>query len=218
MGLIVALVVIFIVVVLVGGRLMPDNPFFSKMNDALNLTPNKQMYDSEAERQDQKRRSNISNAIALTLGFTVVGFLIGGFIGFLLRPSAPFIGQLPFETVFKQGRNLEGLDRVLISTAETSFNYVVVGAIIGAIGGIITGVLLNKGIFVPVVTDAPSGSRPELPHIVMIPKKVELNQTPEQVVNILGQPEKMVNLGAKVIYVYKDMKIVFMNNKVSDVQ
>ena len=38
------------------------------------------------------------------------------------------------------------------------------------------------------------------------------------VVAILSQPEKVVDLGAKKIYVYKDMKITFTDGKVSDVQ
>ena len=34
----------------------------------------------------------------------------------------------------------------------------------------------------------------------------------------LGQPEKIVDLGAKKIYVYKDLKITFLKGKVSDVE
>jgi hypothetical protein len=34
----------------------------------------------------------------------------------------------------------------------------------------------------------------------------------------LGKPDKIVNLGAKQIYVYKDLKVTFLNGKVSDVQ
>ncbi len=34
----------------------------------------------------------------------------------------------------------------------------------------------------------------------------------------LGQPEKIVNLGPKQIYVYKDLKVTFLKGKVSDVQ
>jgi hypothetical protein len=49
-------------------------------------------------------------------------------------------------------------------------------------------------------------------------KSVEMGQTPEQVEAILGRPEKIVNLGPKKIYVYKDMKIVFADGKVADVQ
>jgi hypothetical protein len=50
------------------------------------------------------------------------------------------------------------------------------------------------------------------------PVKIELGQTTEQVVAAMGQPEKMVNLGEKQIYMYKDLKITFLNGKVSDVQ
>lgn len=49
-------------------------------------------------------------------------------------------------------------------------------------------------------------------------KSVDLGQTPTQVEAALGRPDKIVNLGAKKIYVYKDMKVVFMDEKVSDVQ
>lgn len=56
----------------------------------------------------------------------------------------------------------------------------------------------------------------ETPHAV--PKKVELGQTAEQVEATLGKPEKIINLGPKTVYVYKDLKIIFMDGKVTDVQ
>ena len=34
----------------------------------------------------------------------------------------------------------------------------------------------------------------------------------------MGTPTRIVNLGPKKIYVYKDMKITFKDGKVSDVQ
>jgi len=49
-------------------------------------------------------------------------------------------------------------------------------------------------------------------------KTISLGQTPEQVEAILGKPEKIVNLGPKITYVYKDMKVIFQDGKVSDVQ
>jgi hypothetical protein len=49
-------------------------------------------------------------------------------------------------------------------------------------------------------------------------KSVDLGQTPAQVEAALGMPDKIVHLGAKMIYVYKDMKVVFVDGKVSDVQ
>ncbi len=50
------------------------------------------------------------------------------------------------------------------------------------------------------------------------PVNIQIGQTIDQVVAALGQPDKTVNLGAKQIYVYKDLKVTFMNGKVSDVQ
>jgi hypothetical protein len=49
-------------------------------------------------------------------------------------------------------------------------------------------------------------------------KTVALGQTEDQVKSVLGAPDKIINLGAKVIYVYKDIKVVFTEGKVVDVQ
>jgi hypothetical protein len=49
-------------------------------------------------------------------------------------------------------------------------------------------------------------------------KTIGLGQTRVQVEEILGKPERVVDLGAKVTYVYKDMKVIFVDGKVSDVQ
>ena len=49
-------------------------------------------------------------------------------------------------------------------------------------------------------------------------KTIKLGMTPEEVKKSLGNPDKIVDLGAKQIYVYKDMKVVFLNSQVSDVQ
>ncbi len=50
------------------------------------------------------------------------------------------------------------------------------------------------------------------------PQQIEKGQTPDQVKNSIGQPDKIINLGTKQIYVYKDIKVTFLNGKVSDVQ
>jgi hypothetical protein len=50
------------------------------------------------------------------------------------------------------------------------------------------------------------------------PATITLDQTIDQVVSILGQPSTVVDLGAKKIYVYKNMKVTFANGRVSDVQ
>jgi hypothetical protein len=50
------------------------------------------------------------------------------------------------------------------------------------------------------------------------PQTIEKGQTPDQVEAALGKPDKIVNLGAKQLYIYKDLKVTFMNGKVSDVE
>ena len=47
---------------------------------------------------------------------------------------------------------------------------------------------------------------------------IALGQTTAQVTANKGAPRQIVNLGAKQIYVYSDMKIYFVGNKVSNVQ
>jgi hypothetical protein len=42
--------------------------------------------------------------------------------------------------------------------------------------------------------------------------------SPEDVKATLGNPSKVIDLGAKKVFVYSDMKIVFNDGKVSDVQ
>ena len=50
------------------------------------------------------------------------------------------------------------------------------------------------------------------------PAQIEKGMTPDQVKNAIGVPDKIINLGSKEIYVYKDIKVTFINGKVSDVQ
>jgi hypothetical protein len=49
------------------------------------------------------------------------------------------------------------------------------------------------------------------------PKTVALGQTKDQVVATFGQPKKAAAVGAKEIYYYPDMKVTFVNGKVTDV-
>jgi hypothetical protein len=50
------------------------------------------------------------------------------------------------------------------------------------------------------------------------PKTVELGFTGKQVVDILGQPEKILKVGPKTIYVYKDVKVSFTDGRLADLQ
>jgi hypothetical protein len=49
-------------------------------------------------------------------------------------------------------------------------------------------------------------------------KTIALGQTKDQVVRNFGQPTKVVQLGAKEIDYYTDMKVTFTNNKVTNVE
>jgi hypothetical protein len=66
------------------------------------------------------------------VGFASAGAVVGLVLGFLFRPSVPFVGQLPLGTVLSRGSNLSGMDMILRSVAEQSFNYMIVGAILCA--------------------------------------------------------------------------------------
>jgi hypothetical protein len=62
-----------------------------------------------------------------------------------------------------------------------------------------------------VITDAATASAVES-------KTVKLGMSTDEVKKTLGNPDKIVDLGAKQVFVYKDMKVIFMDSKVSDVQ
>jgi hypothetical protein len=47
---------------------------------------------------------------------------------------------------------------------------------------------------------------------------IRIGQTQEEVTAILGPPEKQILLGAKVIFVYRDVKVIFMDGKVADAE
>jgi hypothetical protein len=50
------------------------------------------------------------------------------------------------------------------------------------------------------------------------PPTLTLGLSVEDVKAIQGEPQKIVDLGSKKIYVYKDLKITFTDGKVSDIQ
>jgi hypothetical protein len=50
------------------------------------------------------------------------------------------------------------------------------------------------------------------------PVQISIGQSVDDVKAAMGNPQQIVNLGAKQIYVYKDLKITFIKGKVTDVQ
>lgn len=73
-----------------------------------------------------------------------LGLVIGGFLGFLMRPSAFLVGQLPFEMVITRGSSLSGMDQLLVPAAQQSFNVMLLGAVLGAAAGAAVGWLLAQ--------------------------------------------------------------------------
>ena len=51
-----------------------------------------------------------------------------------------------------------------------------------------------------------------------VTKTIEQGQTAEQVIAALGPPVKIVKLGAKEIYFYKDLKVTLTGGKVTDIE
>lgn len=50
------------------------------------------------------------------------------------------------------------------------------------------------------------------------PPTISMGESSTEVLQAMGMPLQMIDLGKKKTYVYKNMKIVFLNDKVSDVQ
>ncbi len=70
--------------------------------------------------------------------------MLGGIIGYLTRPSALLVGQLPFGTVITGGGGLQGLDQLLVPVAQQSLNQMITWTIIGAVLGGVAGAVLRR--------------------------------------------------------------------------
>jgi len=86
----------------------------------------------------------MENSSKPMMGLGIIGFFVGGLVGFLARPSAFFVGQLPFEHVISRGATLKGFDQMMIPLAQRSFNITLIGAIIGAVAGIVLGYFVGR--------------------------------------------------------------------------
>lgn len=67
-------------------------------------------------------------------------------------------------------------------------------------------------------SSAPIAPPPPPPAAAAAPATIALGQTVDQVTASMGAPTRIIDLGTKKIYVYKDMKITFKAGKVSDVE
>ena len=67
-------------------------------------------------------------------------------------------------------------------------------------------------------TSAPAAPTQTGPTPAAPTQSITMGEIIQQVVAVMGPPQQIVDLGAKKIYTYPLLKIVFMNGKVSDVQ
>jgi hypothetical protein len=56
------------------------------------------------------------------------------------------------------------------------------------------------------------------PSAVTVQQTIRIGQSRSQTITSLGSPEKIVKLGAKEIHYYKDLKVIFVDDKVADIQ
>jgi basic amino acid/polyamine antiporter, APA family len=76
------------------------------------------------------------------LGFANVGLLAGGVIGFLSRPVTAAGEKLSFEQVLARGGGMA--DPIMAELARSSFNWIVIGILLGAIAGAAVGYGIYK--------------------------------------------------------------------------
>jgi hypothetical protein len=72
------------------------------------------------------------------------GFLLGAGVGFFYRPPAVLVGQLPFRHVITRGASLKGFEQVYLEVAQRSFDYLLVGGLLGAGLGIAAAFLVVR--------------------------------------------------------------------------
>lgn len=93
-----------------------------------------------------RMKCSSSSMIGFGAALGAAGFVIGGLVGFVARPSVPMLGQLPFEYVIARGANLNGLDRMLAPLAQRSFDIMLMGAVLGAGVAVLGAVTLRAGL------------------------------------------------------------------------
>jgi hypothetical protein len=59
---------------------------------------------------------------------------------------------------------------------------------------------------------------PPRPAAAAPPPTIAIGESSTQVLQAMGMPQQMIDLGKKKTYVYQNMKVIFIDDKVSDVQ
>jgi hypothetical protein len=65
---------------------------------------------------------------------------------------------------------------------------------------------------------APAAAAPPPPAASAAPATIALGQTQKKVIEALGNPQRVIKMNGREIYVYKDLKVTFVKGRVTDVQ
>jgi ribosomal protein L40E len=99
--------------------------------------------EAEARQRAEARAGQVQpeTAVSTGTGFAILGGLAGATVGYLIG-SPP---NLPFMHVITRGTALHGLDGLLLRpSAEMAFNYMLAGAVVGILGGIVVAYLASN--------------------------------------------------------------------------
>jgi len=148
----------------------------------------------------EQRKQPMNNRI--TKGIIVLVF---GVALIIISPSLTFTETVGRDTIF-------GFP--VTRTTDLRNVSMFFGVALLIVGGIISAVGISQ--FMSTQPPAPT-TQPVVTQSVS-PKSVELGDTADEVQSVMGQPDKIINLGERVIHVYQDMKIIYVDGKVSDVE
>lgn len=144
-----------------------------------------------------------------TIGIIIV---IIGVALIIISPSLLYVQHIHGD-LFVRGDRMGGSEQITDLRDAAKF----CGVALLIVGGIITAIGFSQSTSAQPTAPPTPTTQPVVIQSVS-PKSVELGNTPDEVQLVLGNPDKIINLGARVIHVYKDMKIIYVDGKVSDVQ
>jgi hypothetical protein len=105
----------------------------------------------------------------------------------------------------------------IVRTTDLRTVTLLFGVALLAVGGIVSAVGLMQFISSQTASRLEPATKSNVAPSVA-PKSVALGNTIEEAQSVMGQPDKIIDLGERVIHVYKDLKIIYVGGTVSDVQ
>jgi hypothetical protein len=163
---------------------------------------------------DESRSPIVNSVSSLMSNRKRLGIIIAiiGVALIIISPSLLSVKRVPGDLIVR-GDGLGGREQITDLRDVAKFG----GVALLIVGGIIAAVGFSQSTSTQPTSPPTPTTQPFVTQSVS-PRSVELGNTPDEVQSVMGQPDKIINLGARVIHVYKDMKIIYVDGKVSDVQ